>query len=401
MTETETVRCPSCGSQSFFKDGHDGGIQRYLCRNRDCGRKFRASDRSQRTNTLQANLPCILKGSGVIDATTQLCADTVKKLDTPQEKLSAGESSTLTQPSQNIEGTLVSFLWHMRKKGLSEATAKTRYKVLKLLNRECNIWEPESVKKAIVMHEYIDKQGKVHNWSDGHKSVVVTAYSCFCEMQGMTWDAPEYEPVETLPFVPLESEIDCLISASGKKMATCLQLLKETGMRIGEAWRLRWTDMDAENSTVRCTAEKHGYPRQFKMSSKLLAMLNSLPKKSEHIFGTESLNGFRWKYDLKKRRLAETQQNPRLLQIKLHTFRHFFATMLYHRTKNIVLVKEKLGHKRIDSTMVYTHLVNFESDDYHSAIAKTIAEERQLIETGFEFVRYDEREEVSLYRKLK
>ena len=148
-TSAETVRpkCPQCGSGGY-KDGHDRGIQRFVCSNNACGRKFRASNRSQRGNLpLPANLhdkiPDNLKAEGCLTLDNQLCADKVKKLDIPQEKLSAGdESSTATQPNQTIEGTLVNFLWHMRKKGLSEATAKTRYKVLKLLNRECNVWEP-------------------------------------------------------------------------------------------------------------------------------------------------------------------------------------------------------------------------------------------------------------------
>jgi hypothetical protein len=37
-----------------------------------------------------------------------------------------------------------------------------------------------------------------------------------------------------------------LISGTGKKTATFLELLKETAMRAGEAKRLLWTDVDME-----------------------------------------------------------------------------------------------------------------------------------------------------------
>jgi integrase len=37
-------------------------------------------------------------------------------------------------------------------------------------------------------------------------------------------------------------------------------LLKETGVRIGEAWKLKWTDLDEENGTIKTKAEKHGNP---------------------------------------------------------------------------------------------------------------------------------------------
>jgi len=31
---------------------------------------------------------------------------------------------------------------------------------------------------------------------------------------------------------------------------------QETGMRIGEAWQLKWTDIDEERLTIRCRPEK-------------------------------------------------------------------------------------------------------------------------------------------------
>ena len=36
--------------------------------------------------------------------------------------------------------------------------------------------------------------------------------------------------------------------------------------------------------------------------------------------------------------------------------------------------------------MIYTHLINFEADTYHSTIANTVEEARKLVEAGFEFV---------------
>jgi len=44
--------------------------------------------------------------------------------------------------------------------------------------------------------------------------------------------------------------------------------------------------------------------------------------------------------------------------------------MEYHRTKNIKFVQNILGHKKLENTDVYTHLINFESDDWHVAHAK-------------------------------
>jgi hypothetical protein len=75
--------------------------------------------------------------------------------------------------------------------------------------------------------------------------------------------------------------------------------------------------------------------------------------------------------------------------------------MLFHKTKNILYVKQQLGHKCIENTMVHTQLINFESDEWNVAHGKTLKKEDELIQAGFEFVRYDEREQLAIYRKRK
>jgi hypothetical protein len=46
-----------------------------------------------------------------------------------------------------------------------------------------------------------------------------------------------------------------------------------------------------------------------------------------------------------------------------------------------------LGHRNINNTLIYTQIVTFESkDQFHSAVAKTIEEAKELVEAGFECV---------------
>jgi len=73
--------------------------------------------------------------------------------------------------------------------------------------------------------------------------------------------------------------------------------------------------------------------------------------------------------------------------------------MEYYRTKDILHVKEKLGHRRIESTLVYTHLVNFEGDEYHVKTAKALKEDEELLMAGFEYV--TDRDRIKIYRKRK
>lgn len=93
-------------------------------------------------------------------------------------------------------------------------------------------------------------------------------------------------------------------------------------------------------------------------------------------------------------------QNPRLRQIHFHTFRHWFATVEYSKTKSIRHVQERLGHKNITTTEIYTHLVDFEYEGaFYSATARTVEEAQKLIESGFRFE--CEFEDVKVFRKPK
>ncbi len=124
--------------------------------------------------------------------------------------------------------------------------------------------------------------------------MVVDAYNKFATLNNLTWVPPVYHKTESLPFIPMEKEIDQLIAGCGKKVAAYLQTLKETAMRPGEAWRLKWVDVDGERRLVSLNKpEKNSNPRMWKVSEKLITLLNRLPKKSKYVFATNCQRSFK------------------------------------------------------------------------------------------------------------
>ena len=90
----------------------------------------------------------------------------------------------------------------------------------------------------------------------------------------------------------------------------------------------------------------------------------------------------------------------RLLQISFHTFRHWKDTKEYAHTKDILYVQSLLGHKAIQNTLIYTHLVQWENqDNFTCRIAKSVEEAVKLIEAGFEYV--TDYEGKKIFRKRK
>ena len=306
------------------------------------------------------------------------------------EKQAAGDIKT-----NDTKELVFNLAWWMKKRGYMESTIEGRAKILRILaKRGVNLFDPESVKEGIAGQE----------WSSGRKANAVDAYTSLLQMRGETWDPPTYYKIRKIPFIPTETEIDQLIAGCGSKTATLLQLLKETGMRIGEAWSLLWIDIDFITKTIRVTPEKGSEPRIFKLSNNLTNMLEAMRRQvnRKRVFGKWLKSQRRLFYNF-RRRIAAKLKNPRILNITFHTFRHWKATTLYHQTKDILYVMRFLGHKSIKNTLLYVQLeealYTSGSDEYISKAATKVEEILKLVEAGFEYV--CDVDEAKVFRKRK
>jgi integrase len=127
-------------------------------------------------------------------------------------------------------------------------------------------------------------------------------------------------------------------------------------------------------------------------------MLNSLPGKGERVFPS-TYEALACSYRALRKRVAAKTGNLRILKITLTTFRHYGATLLYFQTKDILLVKKLLGHKRIENTVKYTQFVSFSDSEYEVATAQTLEEAKQALSAGFDYI--TEKNGIMLFRKPK
>ncbi|MBS7631291.1 tyrosine-type recombinase/integrase [Candidatus Bathyarchaeota archaeon] len=123
-----------------------------------------------------------------------------------------------------------------------------------------------------------------------------------------------------------ENEVDQLIASSGRKTAILLQLLKETGMRIGSLE----ASLDRNRLRKQCHkgyARKRSNPRVFKVSNKLMSMLKALQEhsSSNRVFQKSLRNQARL-FHKQRRKIISELQNPMIMSISFHTFRHWKAT---------------------------------------------------------------------------
>jgi len=73
--------------------------------------------------------------------------------------------------------------------------------------------------------------------------------------------------------------------------------------------------------------------------------------------------------------------------------------MEYHKTKDFLRAKQVLGYRNISSTLIYTHLMNLEGDEYTARVEKTLKEAEEMLKVGFEFVTH--RDGIKICKKRK
>jgi len=396
---TTTVQCPQCGSPKTWKDGIRytlyGEVQRYICR--ECSYRFSHSDPSepsehhQQLHTLtlktKANKPILCR----VGATETKGAKNLVEVETRTQEKAAGATKLC---KEEIKGLHINFLWWMKKEGFAASTAINRAKLMKqMAERGVNLWNPEDVKRWIAQRE----------WEEGSKANAVTAYSTFTAMEGLTWTPPHYKPREKLPFIPMESEIDKLIAATGKIMGTFLEGLKETGADPGELLMAKWIDINEQSRTLSINHPVKGHnPRILSISRELIARFQMLPKVSERIFSS-SMKVMYNNFSLQRKRIAAKFNNPRLLKVTFTTLRHWKATSYYHEVRDILKVKQLLGHKTLRSTMIYIDIEKAIygelSQEFTVKVAEDAEEISKLLEVGFEYV--CEKDDRLFFRKRK
>ena len=299
--------------------------------------------------------------------------------------------NTLTKTRQNQDTQeIINTLIQLKNRGLGESTIKdTSYK-LRQLSKMTDLHNPDAVKTTIANH-------KVANST---KTKMVQAYKYYAETHQIKWTPPRYRWERKIPIIPTTANIDKIISASTRKYATIFTILKETGLEGHELATTTRKHIDSQQGIISAQGCKGHNSRAIKLKEKTADMLRTYLQKytTDKPFPKARAMGEAWQHTRNK--LAETLKEPQLKTIPLRNLRHYHATQLYDRTKDILLVKQRLGHKKIETTMFYTQLITYnENEEYTCRTAINTEEAKPLIEAGFQYIA--EKDGIMLFRKRK
>jgi len=144
-----------------------------------------------------------------------------------------------------------------------------------------------------------------------------------------------------------------------------LEVFLGTGIRLQELVDLKIEDVDLEAKHLHIRSAKGGVPQVKFLHTRLRGLLRTYLKWRVRQ-GTESCSAL----FISQR---GTRLSPRQIAYRLeywlrkagidkpltpHSLRHTFATRLYARTNDLLVVQRALGHRQIATTEIYTHLVD-------------------------------------------
>jgi len=282
----------------------------------------------------------------------------------------------------------------MKNNNKSDYTIRFTDKALTYISKHADLNNPEAVKQFIASLQA----------SNGYKKNLCISYNHYCQYYEIKWQMPLYKTEAKSIRIPTSEKLEKLIASAGRVLSIKLRISKETGLRPVELCNLKVKDVDLDQRTIYPTTAKYGLARTLRISNNLQQaiadhIIRANLNPNDKLFkGNADFYGK--KYRAMRNALAKKLKDHTIRQIRLYDFRHYFATTLYAKTKDILYVKQQMGHKKLETTLIYTQLLHLnEDDEYTCKTAQNVKEATQLIENGFQYV--TEMDGLKLFKKRK
>ena len=209
---------------------------------------------------------------------------------------------------------------------------------------------------------------------------------------------PVYKKEVKPPEVEAVKALLRLVASEGHRLFEFIHLLVYTGMRKGEAWGLRWRNVDLEEGSIYVNeaavrSHKHGtveYRPKTEKGVRTIS-LDDLTVTILRHFREEQIQQGRGRPDdlvfpgPDGKHLPETTMMTHLKQlgaqvelpeINFHAFRHFHASVALQDERYLMVVSRRLGHSSISVTVdTYGHLMKGSQKPVVEAFALAMADD--------------------------
>lgn len=195
------------------------------------------------------------------------------------------------------------------------------------------------------------------------------AYKAF-SIPAKSIQLPSVRHATKLPVVLSKAEVRRLIATPKLlKHKLILSLLYGCGLRCSEVRHLQLTDFDADRRVLHIRNGKGRKDRYVPINSYLIRMvyqyieqerpelylfhgrLDLAPGSDDVLY---SQRGLQWMVN------QHVKKAGIIKRVSAHTLRHTYATHLLEDGLDIVSIKELLGHAKLETTLIYLHVAQFD-----------------------------------------
>lgn len=199
-----------------------------------------------------------------------------------------------------------------------------------------------------------------------HVSVGFRSYYSLMGFEQMKFNLPRIKKKKTLPVVLSEPEMRSLLQqTSDYRQKAVLTLLYSLGLRVGELCHLEVADLDIDRQRVHIRQGKGRKDRYLPLAERSLPLLKCYLRDfrpQRYLFYTcrpgIPINSRDVSLILKEACIRIHCSK----KVTCHTLRHTFATHSLEMGVSILRVKELLGHRDIQSTLIYLQVIRKEND---------------------------------------
>lgn len=198
-------------------------------------------------------------------------------------------------------------------------------------------------------------------------STVSVAYNALLFYYKTIWhrhffiNLPHPRKEKHLPVILSKQEVTRLISCTANPKHNCiLSILYGTGVRVSELTHIKMRDIDLDRMLLRVFQGKGKKDRvtilpQF--LKKILSIQGRLKIPADYLF-TNGRGGRLTEATIQKIVAQAAARAGIAKDISPHTLRHSFATHLLENGTDIRYIQELLGHSKLQTTQIYTHVAN-------------------------------------------
>ena len=183
---------------------------------------------------------------------------------------------------------------------------------------------------------------------------------------------PRPKPETKLPVVLSREEVQRLFSAvTNLKQKALFMVAYDSGLRLSEIIQLRIDDIDSDRMVIRVCQGKGKKDRYARLTPTLLSVLREywMAFRPETVLFPGATPNKTYDLATPGRLLKKACRKAGITKrVSMHTLRHSFATHLLEAGTNLRVIQQLLGHDRIQTTALYTHISLEELRDAPSTV---------------------------------